>query len=379
MKIALLHPFTPKAAGVVEDSVSLYHSQPHRKSLEMLTDRDGYVCSIQYFTPRLRTYSSILNRVKTEFFPVRWRLNGDHKKWKKQSSKSCYARYESDCPDVTIINMSGHSSPFSHELGTLITGKGKPYIAMLGGRHYSDRPWAREYYKNANHLIVHTNLQRKAMSAMEMFSGLDIRVLPLGVDCQYFSPAESRKNTGSISLLFIGRILELKRIHLAIEVLKKLKSTLVIPVTLRIVGPVVSELYYFSLQQLIKEYSLEHAVEFMGYQDHSRVRDLLREVDLLLLPSTSETFGMVIVESMACGVPVAGIEGADGPEEIIENGVNGVMVPVAQYVDATAEFMLRDEHQKDASRKAARETAVNKFSIEVTYSVLKQSIADCSK
>ncbi len=41
-------------------------------------------------------------------------------------------------PDVTIINMSGHSSKFSHQLASMIKEQGRNYVAMLGGQHYSD-------------------------------------------------------------------------------------------------------------------------------------------------------------------------------------------------------------------------------------------------
>src|SRR5689334_25376486 len=138
MHVTMLHPFTPKAAGVQESSVQLYHSQPHRKAMEMLADQPGYECSIQYFTPRFRTYSTVEKKVTTEFFPVTWKLNGDHRKWKKQISKACYTWYDKNCPDVSIVNMSGHSSPFSFELSKLIRKKKRPYIAMLGGQHYTD-------------------------------------------------------------------------------------------------------------------------------------------------------------------------------------------------------------------------------------------------
>lgn len=57
--------------------------------------------------------------------------------------------------------MSGHSSPFSFELSKVIVEKGKKYIAMLGGQHYTDFDWSREYYKNAHHILVHTHMQKE--------------------------------------------------------------------------------------------------------------------------------------------------------------------------------------------------------------------------
>src|SRR5690606_9586418 len=107
---------------------------------------------------------------------------GDHKKWKKQSSKACLKAYTKNAPHVTIINMSGHSSKFSYQLSKVILKQNKQYIAMLGGRHYSAVDWLRDYYQKAHHILVHTQLQKQEMQTMSLFKGCDIRVMPLGVD-----------------------------------------------------------------------------------------------------------------------------------------------------------------------------------------------------
>jgi len=49
MKISLLNPFTPKAAGVVETKVAEYHNQPHLSAFRALVDK-GHDSSIDYFT-----------------------------------------------------------------------------------------------------------------------------------------------------------------------------------------------------------------------------------------------------------------------------------------------------------------------------------------
>ena len=56
MKISLLNPFTPKAAGVVETKIAEYHNQPHLSAFRALVDK-GHVSSIQYFTSRFLKYS----------------------------------------------------------------------------------------------------------------------------------------------------------------------------------------------------------------------------------------------------------------------------------------------------------------------------------
>ena len=261
--ISILHPFTPKAAGVVEKSVATYHSQPHLKALEMFAAQTGYKCNMEYFTSRLFRYSFHFKKVNYKFYPVDLKWNGDHKKWKKQTSKKCLKAYRKQTPDVSIINMSGHSSPFSYELAKVILRNKKQYIAMLGGQHYTDNDRNRAYYKGANHILVHTHLQKKQMEEMELFQHLDIRVFPLGVDCTVFTPKQ--KTNTSPKLLYVGRIVEWKRIHLAVEAIAVLKENGFPGATLKVIGPISSQGYFTRLLNLIKEKDLQNNIEFLGH------------------------------------------------------------------------------------------------------------------
>lgn len=92
--LSLLHPFTPQAAGVVEDSVATYHSQPHLKAMQQLAQEENIRCQMAYFTPRWRGYHFDFQEVEYRFFPVSFTWNGDHKKWKKQQSTACLRHYK---------------------------------------------------------------------------------------------------------------------------------------------------------------------------------------------------------------------------------------------------------------------------------------------
>lgn len=371
MKISILHPFTPKAAGVVESSVATYHSQPHLKAMEMLVTETGHECSIEYFTPKRKQYSFIFNKIQYVFYPVDFKWNGDHKKWKKQVSKKCLKEYIKNTPDVTIINMSGHSSPFSYELSKRILEIGKNYIAMLGGQHYTDNGMFREYYKNANHILVHTHIQKRGMEKLDMFKGLDIRVFPLGVDCDIFKPM-FKKPTGP-NLLYVGRIVEWKRIHLAIETIQLLKENGYTNAHLRIIGPISSEAYFTFLKNMVAGKHLEKNVEFLGHKEHSELPEYFQEADLFTLPSDKETFGMVMIEAMACGTPVAGIDCPGGPADVITHLENGLLCSPENYSDTILAFFKDKERAKEIGAQA-RQKVIDDYSIGATYNVLKKSI-----
>lgn len=371
MKISILHPFTPKAAGVVEKIVATYHSQPHLKAMELLAAKTGYDCSMEYFTPRRKQYSFFFNKIQYVFYPVDFKWNGDHKKWKKQTSKKCLKAYNEETPDVTIINMSGHSSPFSHELSKVILKNHKQYIAMLGGQHYSDTTINRDYYKNANHILVHTYLQKNDMEKMEMFKGLDIRVFPLGVDCEVFKPLPQINS--SPKLLYVGRIVEWKRIHLAIEAVKMLTENGFPEASLNIIGPVFSEDYLGSLKAMIAEYDLLYNVQFLGHMEHYELPTYFQEADLFTLPSDKETFGMVMIEAMACGTPVAGIDCPGGPADVITHLENGLLTTPDNYSQTILEYFKNKEIVAEIENKA-RKKVLDEYSIQATYMVFEESI-----
>jgi glycosyltransferase involved in cell wall biosynthesis len=79
-----------------------------------------------------------------------------------------------------------------------------------------------------------------------------------------------------------------------------------------------------SLQVLIEELDLRHRVLFLG--ERRDVPEVLRALDMLLVPSWEEPFGRSVVEGMAVGVPVAATS-VGGPREILRDGVDGLLLP----------------------------------------------------
>lgn len=78
------------------------------------------------------------------------------------------------------------------------------------------------------------------------------------------------------------------------------------------------------LHALIAHHGLEAHVHLLG--ERADVPEVLRALDLLLLPSWEEPFGRAVVEALAVGVPVAATD-AGGPPEIIRDGIDGRLLP----------------------------------------------------
>jgi glycosyltransferase involved in cell wall biosynthesis len=79
------------------------------------------------------------------------------------------------------------------------------------------------------------------------------------------------------------------------------------------------------LEDLAAALGLTERVKFLGYKTPAEVIRLLSNCEIFVLPSRFETFGIAILEAMACGRPVIGTT-AGGIPEIIENGENGILV-----------------------------------------------------
>ncbi|MEM5019993.1 N-acetyl-alpha-D-glucosaminyl L-malate synthase BshA [Bacillus subtilis] len=130
--------------------------------------------------------------------------------------------------------------------------------------------------------------------------------------------------------------------------------------------------------ELIRKYGLEDQVLMLGNQD--RVEELYSISDLKLLLSEKESFGLVLLEAMACGVPCIGTN-IGGIPEVIKNNVSGFLVDVGDVAAATARAMsiLEDEQLSNRFTKAAIEMLENEFSSKKIVSQYEQIYADLTE
>jgi glycosyltransferase involved in cell wall biosynthesis len=104
------------------------------------------------------------------------------------------------------------------------------------------------------------------------------------------------------------------------------------------------------LKDLAKELGIENKVDFVGFQKNPFA--FIARSDVFVLSSRWEGFPNVLIEAMACGVPVISTDCPSGPNEIIENGVNGLLVPIE--VDKLAESIIWILTNIEFSKRIAR-------------------------
>jgi L-malate glycosyltransferase len=163
-------------------------------------------------------------------------------------------------------------------------------------------------------------------------------------------------------LLHISTFRPVKRITDCVEVLALLRTRH--GVTARLVmcgdGPERADAQALAVRLGVAEY-----IDFVGKQPQSEVRKYLSIADLLLLPSQSESFGLVALEAMASEVPVIATR-VGGLPEVVEEGETGYLFEVGDtegMADAAA-ALLADEEKREQFGKRGREIAIGRFSTE---------------
>jgi len=121
---------------------------------------------------------------------------------------------------------------------------------------------------------------------------------------------------------------------------------------------------------LAHDLGIHDKIHFMGKQE--RVNELLPLADLMLMPSTLESFGLAALEAMACKVPCIATR-VGGVPELIDDGITGLLYPVGdvEAMAAGAIALLKDRDRFEAMREAGRQTAQQRFcaSLVVPYYV----------
>lgn len=109
-----------------------------------------------------------------------------------------------------------------------------------------------------------------------------------------------------------------------------------------------------TLQTQASHLGLGGRVRFLGF--HKDPFQFMTKASIFVLPSLYEGFGNVIVEAMACGLPVVASDCPHGPAEIIQDGINGILVPPAdpeRLADALAR-LIQDPALRSRLAQAGR-------------------------
>ncbi len=139
----------------------------------------------------------------------------------------------------------------------------------------------------------------------------NIKIIPNFIDQIYTEDVHVRRELKDIA--FVGRVCCQKGIQELMEAAKAIED-----VNVHIIGPDDGHMLDTSSDKL--------NVIFHGSQPHDKVIELLKTMDAIILPSYTEGFPLVVMEGMACGLPIIATTVGAIPDMIEENG--GILIPV---------------------------------------------------
>jgi colanic acid/amylovoran biosynthesis glycosyltransferase len=192
----------------------------------------------------------------------------------------------------------------------------------------------------------------------------------LGVDCEFFDGV--RGQFDPMSIIFVGRLIRLKGVHVLLEALRLLRDQgLDAHLNIAGEGPELAH-----LEKTAGEQSLP--VRFLGRKTPGEIRELLRQAAVLCAPSTTaggqmpEALGLVLLEAQAMGVPVVGTRNGGIPETL-EDGRTGYLVdqesPAA--LAAALKTLLVNQALNRSFGQRARAFVRERFDIDRCYSALE--------
>lgn len=165
-----------------------------------------------------------------------------------------------------------------------------------------------------------------------------------------------------VVLLAVGRFTEVKRLPLLIEAFARAEAELEEPAALVLIGGHPGEWEGEHPCETIARTGARN-VFLAGWQGHEELPPFLRAGDLLVHASVREQFGQVLVEAMACGLPVIAVR-RGGPATIVDDSQTGWLVE-PDHVDALAEAIVAavaDAGERRRRGERAREKAVRMYS-----------------
>ena len=192
-------------------------------------------------------------------------------------------------------------------------------------RYISDVEWWLVY--EAWRVIVCSSYMSKELQRVFQAPTDKLRIVPNGVDLKRYQRTGQELSRPSFAtpeekiVLFVGRLVQEKGVHLLIEAIPKILHYCS-GVKFIIAGRGPAEDY---LKNKAMDLGVANRIYFTGYID-DETRDLLyREAAVAVFPSLYEPFGMVVLEAMAARTPVV-VADVGGLSEIVAHEVNGLKV-----------------------------------------------------
>jgi glycosyltransferase involved in cell wall biosynthesis len=207
--------------------------------------------------------------------------------------------------------------------------------------------WATsQFYKQARVLFAPND---ELCRMLERTTGRPCFLMQRGVDTDWFSPKHRSRDVDdrTVVLGYVGRLSVEKNVALLARVERELAAMAVSGLRFLIVGHGSEEA---SLRKDLTE------AEFVGVLRGVGLAQAYADMDVLVFPSHTDTFGNVVLEALASGVPAV-VTPDGGPKFLVRDGETGFVTEDDHFAEAVA-VLVRDRARLAAMRVKAREYAL---------------------
>jgi glycosyltransferase involved in cell wall biosynthesis len=243
----------------------------------------------------------------------------------------------------------------------------KPYVISLRGGdvptitssvnwlHYLLKPLRKTILKKS--LAIVANSQGLKAIA-EQVDPYPVKIIPNGVDTKFFCPEVHQNDI--FNFLFVGRFQPQKNLFFLLDQLNQLKKFVTIPFICHLVGD-------GQLKAMLQEYAvklqLNSLLSWHGWLNKEQLRELYQRTDCFLNLSLYEGMPNVILEAMACGLPVIASH-VIGNTEVVRPGITGYLVDLQkpEEIQQALHTLLTHREQARQFGQAGREGVVKEFS-----------------
>ena len=223
------------------------------------------------------------------------------------------------------------------------------------------RAWDVSSSRRVNHFLANSD---HVANRIRTYYGREVdQVIPPPVDTEFFTPSAGTSSNTDNYFLVVSALVPYKRIDLAIRAFSRRRDRLLIVGT----GPELTRLQALATSN----------VHFLGHVNNEELRNLYRHSRACLLPGI-EDFGIVPLESQACGRPVVAFA-QGGALETVRNGITGVLFTeasvdsISQAIDKVSALSFNREELCTWANRFSRErfkSKIHKYITDQTVSTL---------
>ena len=236
-------------------------------------------------------------------------------------------------------------------------GKGVK-IGWEHNHHHNDQKYINEFTKSCQ------NLDKVILVSKELsdYYGYLFKTKNLKCECVYIpnfitSRSNVLSNLKNNNLVSVGRLSKEKGFIDLIDVFKLIDMENG-DCKLNIIG---NGLEYDAINNKIIDLNLTRKIKLLGYQDQEFINNMYVNSCLYLMTSHTESFGLALIEAMACGLPCIAYTSAEGANDIIINGYNGYLIENRNEYEMakTVLSLLKDKKRLQELSRNARFTTEN--------------------